>query len=54
VLEQGFAGPNGIRHAPHLEKTVVFAVTKRHAETLARMLDQGIRRQKADRTRWPV
>jgi type I restriction enzyme R subunit len=40
VLENGYTGPNGIRRAPDWGKTVVFAVTKRHAETLARMLDQ--------------
>jgi type I restriction enzyme, R subunit len=40
VLEDGYTGPNGIRRAPDWGKTIVFAVTKRHAETLARMLDQ--------------
>jgi type I restriction enzyme, R subunit len=40
VLENGYIGPNGIRRAPDWGKTIVFAVTKRHAETLARMLDQ--------------
>jgi type I restriction enzyme R subunit len=40
VLEQGYTGPNGIRRAPDWGKTIVFAVTKRHAETLARMFDQ--------------
>lgn len=40
VLEQGYTGPNGIRRAPDWGKTIVFAVTKRHAETLARLLDQ--------------
>ncbi len=40
VLENGYTGPNGIRRAPDWGKTIVFAVTKRHAETLARMLDQ--------------
>lgn len=39
VLEQGYTGPNGIRRAPDWGKTIVFAVTKRHAETLARMFD---------------
>ena len=39
VLEDGYTGPNGIRRAPDLGKTIVFAVTKRHAETLARMFD---------------
>ena len=40
VLENGYTGPNGIRRAPDWGKTIVFAVTRRHAETLARMLDQ--------------
>ena len=40
VLENGYAGPNGVRRAPDWGKTIVFAVTKKHAETLARMLDQ--------------
>jgi type I restriction enzyme R subunit len=40
VLENGYTGPNGVRRAPDWGKTIVFAVTKRHAETLARMLDQ--------------
>lgn len=39
VLENGYVGPNGVRRAPELGKTIVFAVTKRHAETLARMFD---------------
>lgn len=39
VLEQGYVGPNGVRRAPEWGKTIVFAVTKRHAETLARMFD---------------
>jgi type I restriction enzyme R subunit len=40
VLENGYTRPNGIRRVPDWGKTIVFAVTKRHAETLARMLDQ--------------
>ncbi|WP_234729656.1 DEAD/DEAH box helicase family protein [Acidocella facilis] len=39
VLENGYTGPKGIRRAPDWGKTIVFAVTKRHAETLARMFD---------------
>ena len=39
VLERGYTGPNGIRRAPDWGKTIVFAVTRRHAETLARMFD---------------
>jgi type I restriction enzyme R subunit len=40
VLEHGYTGPNGVRRAPDWGKTIVFAVTKRHAETLARMFDE--------------
>lgn len=40
VIENGYVGPNGIRRAPELGKTIVFAVTKKHAETLARMFDE--------------
>ena len=40
VLEGGYVGPNGVRRAPDWGKTIVFAVTKRHAETLARMFDE--------------
>lgn len=39
VLENGYAGPNNVRRAPEWGKTIVFAVTKRHAETLARLFD---------------
>jgi type I restriction enzyme R subunit len=39
VLENGYTGPTGVRRAPDWGKTIVFAVTKRHAETLARMFD---------------
>ena len=39
ILEKGYIGPNGVRRAPEWGKTIVFAVTKRHAETLARMFD---------------
>jgi type I restriction enzyme R subunit len=39
VLENGYTGPNGVRRAPDWGKTIVFAVTKRHAETLARLFD---------------
>lgn len=40
VLEKGYTGPAGKRRAPEWGKTIVFAVTKRHAETLARMFDE--------------
>jgi type I restriction enzyme R subunit len=41
VLERGYVGPTGVRRAPDWGKTIVFAVTKRHAETLARMFDEA-------------
>ena len=37
--EKGFMGRDGVRRWPAWGKTVVFAVTKRHAETLAEMFD---------------
>lgn len=40
VVENGFVGSDGVRRFPLLGKAIVFAVTKRHAETLASMLDQ--------------
>ena len=39
VLEHGFAGRDLMRRRAHWGKTIVFAVTKRHAETLAEMFD---------------
>ena len=50
VLENGYTGPNGVRRAPDWGKTIVFAVTKRHAETLARMLDQEFADKKPNPT----
>ena len=38
--EKGFMGRDGIQRWPTRGKTIVFAVTKRHAETLAQMFDQ--------------
>ena len=40
VLDKGFTGNDGVRRAPQWGKTIVFAVTKKHAETLALMFDQ--------------
>ena len=40
VLENGFTGRDGIRRFPSRGKTIVFAVTKRHAETLATIFDE--------------
>ena len=39
VLENGFKGSDGIQRTPSWGKTIVFAVTKKHAETLATMFD---------------
>ena len=40
VLDNGFTGRDGVRRYPSRGKTIVFAVTKRHAETLATMFDE--------------
>ena len=40
VLETGFTGKDGVRRLPSRGKTIVFAVTRRHAETLATMFDE--------------
>ena len=39
VLDHGFTGRDGVKRYPSRGKTIVFAVTKRHAETLATMFD---------------
>ena len=48
VLDEGFVGKDGVMRAPLIGKTIVFAVTKRHAETLAQMLDQEFADKKPD------
>ena len=40
AFEKGFMGRDGVRRSPDRGKTIVFAVTKRHAETLAEMFDE--------------
>ena len=40
VLDNGFTGRDGVRRYPSRGKTIVFAVTKRHAGTLATMFDE--------------
>ncbi len=50
VHEKGFMGRDGIRHWPAWGKTIVFAVTRRHAETLAVMFDEHF----ADRKPHPM
>jgi len=39
VLDQGYIDAKGVLRKPLLGKAIVFAVTKRHAETLARLFD---------------
>ena len=39
VLENGYTGKDGVKRAPLFGKAIVFAVTRRHAETLAQMFD---------------
>ena len=38
--EKGFMGRDGVRRWPAWGKTIVFAVTRKHAETLAEMFDE--------------
>jgi type I restriction enzyme, R subunit len=46
VLKNGYVDPKGIQRKPLLGKTIVFAVTKRHAETLAQLFDVAYANQK--------
>ena len=39
VLDKGYTDQKGVLRKPLIGKTIVFAVTKRHAETLAQLLD---------------
>ncbi|CAK0755207.1 type I restriction enzyme, R subunit [Gammaproteobacteria bacterium] len=43
VLDQGYRDHKGVLRKPLLGKTIVFAVNKRHAETLAQMFDEAFR-----------
>ncbi len=47
VIENGFTDRQGIQRMPLLGKTIVFAVTKKHAETLARMFDEAFTDKKS-------
>jgi type I restriction enzyme R subunit len=47
VLLNGYVDPKGMKRKPLLGKTIVFAVTKRHAETLARLFDEAFADQKS-------
>ena len=49
-FEKGFMGKDGVRRTPTWGKTIVFAVTKRHAETLAAMFDKHFADLKPDPT----
>ncbi|MBK0399822.1 DEAD/DEAH box helicase family protein [Limibaculum sp. M0105] len=40
VIDNGYCGSDGVKRLPQKGKTIVFAVNKRHAETLATMFDQ--------------
>lgn len=46
VLERGFTDNKGILRKPLFGKTIVFAVSKRHAETLAQLFDAEFADQK--------
>jgi len=46
VMDSGYIDHKGIQRKPLLGKTIVFAVTKRHAETLAKMFDEAFADQK--------
>lgn len=48
VMERGYTGRDGVRRVPEWGKAIVFAVTKRHAETLARLLDDAFADRKPD------
>ena len=41
VMDNGYIDHRGIQRKPLIGKTIVFAVTKRHAETLAQMFDDA-------------
>jgi type I restriction enzyme, R subunit len=46
VVTNGYTGSDGVRRFPQDGKTIVFAVTKRHAATLAQMFDDAYADQK--------
>ncbi len=46
VMQNGYLDAKGIKRKPVPGKTVVFAVTKRHAETLSRMFDDAFADEK--------
>jgi type I restriction enzyme R subunit len=46
VLDHGYTDHKGVLRKPQFGKTIVFAVTKRHAETLAEIFDDAFRDKK--------
>ena len=46
VMANGYSDANGRLRKPLIGKTIVFAVTKRHAETLAQMFDEAYAHEK--------
>lgn len=48
VLENGYLDHKGVLRKPLLGKTIIFAVSKRHAATLAELLDTEFADQKSD------
>ena len=46
VLLNGYRDKQGVQRKPLIGKTIVFAVTKRHAETLAQMFDDAFAHEK--------
>jgi type I restriction enzyme R subunit len=46
VLTNGYVDAKGLQRKPLLGKTIVFAVTKRHAETLAQLFDTAFAERK--------
>lgn len=48
VVRNGYRDSSGLARKPLIGKTIVFAVTKRHAETLARMFDEAFADVKSD------
>ena len=47
VMDNGYIDHQGIQRKPLLGKTIVFAVTRRHAETLAQMFDEAFADKKS-------
>lgn len=47
VLQEGYLDTRGVLRKPLIGKTIVFAVTKRHAETLAQLFDAEFADQKS-------